>query len=141
MISHCILLGLFTGEGFDGRALLFSTDWYLRHSPVLSFSLICPYLSFLVIQTEEAQNSLQCNTTLLKQTRLDFCFGMGPRASLEERSPTPLPTIALVISARLPSALGCKLCWPKPPFKKCPDKESENSHGNAFQGYVTTPCV
>lgn len=43
--SHCILLGLFSGEGFDGRGLLFSTDWYLRQFPVF-FSLICPICQF-----------------------------------------------------------------------------------------------
>lgn len=45
MFCHYILLCLFTGERFDGRALLFSPGWYPRHPPTFCFSLMCPCLS------------------------------------------------------------------------------------------------
>lgn len=43
--SHCILLGLFTGEGFNGRGPLFSTHWYLRQFPIF---INLPHLCFLL---------------------------------------------------------------------------------------------
>lgn len=140
--SRYILLRLFTGEGFDGRALFFlrwlAPSAFSCHLLFINLPLYVPS-SVLVIQTREVQNSSQHNTTLLKQTEFDFCLEMGPGASLGVGLSKPHPHNGTRDFTRTTTVW--ELRWPSPPFMMYPDRELENNHGTTFPGcYITTPC-